>query len=387
MEPSNQIYGRIKKKLKLTMSKKAIYSHAWQWNHKHQDHKKANKAKMSQLHNKSFQSSSSNRTNSSIESHSFVASPNAQSQQEDETLSDVSSELISQHNSFEQTGSSFDDTSKTKQKNVKFRITISAKKWKTISPIVKKNEKRNRLSLEPGVWTSVILNEICSQKRNLSCQFTFKRCNVYPSGKKYVILEGSCKICGASLSGNVKEKPEDNEKVIIKFIVSNIDDEKHKAKAQNAPKLYGAEAQSIYSTHANPMKIRRSMMQKHAEMFERPTKRIPTANAISSGKYRQRIADRLHKSPFKSLELLQQADEYKHTIKFLSANPFGVHYISNDQLALYDMYKKLNNGYTKISGDATGGTAKSFSKFLFTCFNNLKIYWSFIKNSFFLYLA
>lgn len=121
-------------------------------------------------------------------------------------------------------------------------ITINSEKWNSIKPVQRYYGNRHRPFLENG-WTDII-NEELHAALATQCVWNFKNHFVYPSGEFYLIINGSCKECGASLLGrSISENAEEN--MIISFEIRNIRAKYHTGQCKR--KLAGPKREAIGS--------------------------------------------------------------------------------------------------------------------------------------------
>lgn len=259
---------------------------------------------------------------------------------------------------------------------INFNIHLSADVWKTIAPIPKRYERkqnqyykgngRQYFVLHPGVWSNVLIR-ISEHRKNIICNFVFKRNKVYVTGKFYVIVTGSCKSCGASITGFVKDKPK-NQSDSVKFCFSlkNFNKDLHKGELKTV-KNTGEKANAVFTSSKSALHLHQQMARTNT-MFENPKGRQFTLNSIRCGKYRRKASKKITTCPYTAISYLQAMNCYANTIHFIGMSPFLVTYISPDQIRLYNAYKK-KNPYTRLIGDSSGGFAHKLGK----CPHNLKM--------------
>lgn len=272
--------------------------------------------------------------------------------------------------SSDETSFPLEDDNAQKKDVKKIKIRIGSNVWRTIEPTeieCARNRKgphksgvRKYLTLKPGLWTNVFANEIAKHD-DIPCKWIFKRNKCYLSGKIYVKVEGKCTVCHAALVATLKNKPENDEPANISVEICGINLQRHKTVSKNV-KLTTEVAKNIFSQKKTATSIRRNMLKTSTKMFQQPTGRIPSANAIRCGKYRQRKMERISSDPFDSLKYMQASNLYMNCIYRLGWNPFFVYYSTPEQMKLYQEYKKRNK-ITKISCDATGGVVHKLSIF------------------------
>lgn len=218
--------------------------------------------------------------------------------------------------------------------------------------------------LPRGVWTYVVSQAIARQRKDIPCRWIFKRGKVYASGNKYITLAGTCTTCKAELNGYLRAKPESPIKNIrFIFEVNNMNISIHdQNKIQKNVKIGGEQIQALCEKQKPATAIRRDLLCESVELFEEPTERIMSANAIRCSKYRSRKNDRLDECPLKSLEVLKLSF-YDKWIRSIGLDPFYVIYANTDQEILFKVYKKKNKTIS-VSCDATGGVVRKIGKWL-----------------------
>ncbi len=104
-------------------------------------------------------------------------------------------ELASSSNSSE-TSATSTTSEDCQQSSLVFDLAFSAEKWNELQlsdEVRYRGSDRNSLKktytiLKPGVWTSVIREEVFKETK-LSCAISYKRCKIYKSGK-YILEDG-----------------------------------------------------------------------------------------------------------------------------------------------------------------------------------------------------
>lgn len=252
---------------------------------------------------------------------------------------------------------------------IKFKIELSAKVWETIKPVTKiysrKGEKGNGVRsyevLKPGVWSNVILDHVTKKRRDITCEWVFQANKCYRNGVIFLKIKAKCKICCSFLSGIVEHEPEESEPVNINFELTALDLSRHEGVEKQNVKIGGEYAKQVYGTKKPASVIRRNLLGKKASLFVRPYGRVPTANAIRCGKYRNRQKEKLSTCPYDALSYLKASTKYMNTIHFIGKDPFSCIYASPDQIKLYKAYKKKNR-YTEVSCDASAGVGNPLGK-------------------------
>lgn len=336
--PSNGIWNTIREQIENKKSAKAIYNDALRW-----------------WEQKSLETSDQNvdRLND---------------------LADISIETSppSACNSDESNLSSQDEA--LQANDINFTISLSYDVWKTIQPVETEHRRQDKThntnirtyyALQPGLWTSVLVDHIAQHRINNPCTWSFKRSKVYPNGKKYIILSAKCTTCGAFLIGEVSEAPKkDNVPVKFKFIVRGFVEEKHANNRKNV-RIGGSKANELFSSDKKASVLKRKIIKESgAKMFEPDKGRAISENAIRAGQSRRRQLNKLSLDPIQSLQFLKASNAFQSMIHGLGFDPFFVMYGSPNQFSLYTAYKK-HNKYTKITCDATGSIVHKLGKQFF----------------------
>lgn len=258
------------------------------------------------------------------------------------------------------------------KKSMKFSITMTWKKWQTISPVRvsydrkstdRTKSSREKYVLKPGIWTNIFKQQIAKQIKNLPCRFVFENCNVCPNGERFIKIHAHCKVCQSKLIGSLRSKPDENEDVRFECSLLNLDKSKHMRKNQPSVKLYGEAAKEIYSRKQTAARIVKEMAHENMEMFQLPATTIPSENAVRCGKSRIRKQEALDDDPLTALDMLQLSTKYRFTIRAKGNNPFYVIYMSQEQIEMLKAYKKHNeDNFVKFSADATGKIVRKFSE-------------------------
>lgn len=222
--------------------------------------------------------------------------------------------------------------------------------------------------LKPGVWSSVITEQIAEHPKNTICDWSFKRGRVSPSGKYYILISASCRNCESQLFAYLKTKPNENEEVKFTCIVRDFNEKSHDEKTREETakrvRVSGLQAQILAASKTPAIALHRKLAAKSGKMFQQPKGRVPSANAIRKLQSRQRAEQRLTPHTFTSLMYLQASKKYIETIHMIGISPFFVIFGSNNQFLLYKMYEKKNSP-TKISCDATGSIIRKISMHMF----------------------
>lgn len=198
---------------------------------------------------------------------------------------------------------------------INFNFHLSADVWETISPIPKRYERkqnkyykgngREYYVLKPGVWTNVFINKISDHRKNIICNIVFERNKVYVSGAFYVIVTGSCKNCGASLTGFVKNKPKTTcDSVRFCFSLKNFNEDLHKGEIKTV-KNTGEKANAVFTSSKSALHLHQPMARKNA-MFENPKGRQFTLNVIRCGKFRRNASKKITTCPYNALYIYKR---------------------------------------------------------------------------------
>lgn len=110
----------------------------------------------------------------------------------------------------------------------KFKVHLSPNKWQQIFPEPvtyscsdsRYIEGRQYEVLRCGAWTHII-NEAIWFKKKCQCTWVFKRAKVFPSGTKYLKINGTCKECRAKLFIHCDKKPNVDQTITLNCEVKN----------------------------------------------------------------------------------------------------------------------------------------------------------------------
>lgn len=261
------------------------------------------------------------------------------------------------------------------QRNViRFKVTLSAKAWSYIKPEREEyhrnsdgentNPVRKYYVLKRGSWTCALAEQIAQKRNDIPCRWTFKRGKVYNSGEYYIKVYGECTTCKAILVGVLKDKPETPQRSItFEFEIDGLDLNKHTGQKQKSIRLGGDFARDIYEAPGAAIMKRRDAINRATTLCEYPVERVPTSNAVRCGRYRLRKFDRLDECPIKAIQFLKLSD-FGQGIRSIGYNPFYTMYVTNDQIVMYNIYKRKNKS-TIVSCDATGGVAHKIGIIVF----------------------
>jgi len=218
--------------------------------------------------------------------------------------------------------SELDETSCDEPKrSVKFTIELSAKVWETIKPVTVLYSRKNKVNakddgvrcydvLRPGVWTNVIVDHVTKARRDIPCVWTFENNKCHRDGAIYIRLKASCKMCSAILNGIIKDEPEEDEPVIIIFEITSLDLACHNNVEPANVKIGGEYAKKLSNKREPATVIRRSLLRKRANIFERPYGRVPSANALRCAKSAKRKDVPLSVEGIKLFESIDTVHEY-----------------------------------------------------------------------------
>lgn len=252
-------------------------------------------------------------------------------------------------------------------KTIKFTIKLSYDVWETIQPVSKPSSSKERVysQLEPGLWTSVLVEHIANNRIKNPCTWAFKRSKVFIDGKAYAKMYANCKTCGAHLVGEIPKVPKKGDAVVFLFQVVNFCEDKHtNVNDRQNVRIGGAMAKEMFSSKKPASVIKRDMIrEKGVQMFEQESGRTISENAIRAGKSRAKKQNKMSSSPLQAIGYLKVSNIYGPMIHMFGDNPFFVIYGSPNQFLLFKTYKK-KCGYTKISGDSTGGVVHKLGKIL-----------------------
>lgn len=325
--PSNKIWSTLKRQHSISKAGKALYNDCWRWYNNRQKYQAKDAVSD---RNEAFDS----ELNSSLNELS---------------LSD-----------FDCDNESSDEKLDTPQ--IKFSITLSHEVWKTIEPVPKSyhraadkmhnSGKRLYLALNPGTWSSLLVEKIADHPKKIICNWSFKRAKVYVNGAQYISVLAKCVTCGSTLIGCVQNKPKENENVVFKFAVNEFDESKH-VNTTKIVKVTGSQARSLATSNKPAVVLHRKLSAQAGEMFETARGRVPTAHAIRNVQYRERQKNVLSSDIFKAIYHLQNSPKYANTIHEVGYSSFYVMYGSPNQFALYNMYLTRNER-PEMKCDSTG---------------------------------
>lgn len=280
---------------------------------------------------------------------------------DNEFENDISMET-SMERSIETSTEEFSSPKVPKDKGKKFVMQFSSKQWNTIKPVEVSYARKRGASqasgvrkykcLQPGLWTEVFSKEI-AKRNDIPCAFVFKNNKCYSTGETFVKIQGKCSICSSVLAAVIKKEPMGDEPCKVNAKVHGINVSRHKNKTAKI-KVTNKIAERLYTQKKPATTIRRNLLKKSSQMFQAPTGRIMSANAIRCGQYRQRRKQKINECPFTALTYLQSSNMYKNCIQRVNYDPFAAFYTTPDQIKLYQEYKK-RNPITKVKCDATGG--------------------------------
>lgn len=191
---------------------------------------------------------------------------------------------------------------------------------------------------------------------------------MYINGHFYVIVSGSCINCGASITGFVKNKPQNEcDSIKFSFSVKNFNEDLHKGELKTV-KNSGEKANAVFTSSKSALNLHQQLSRK-TSMFENPKGRQFTLNAIRCGKFRKKESKKITTCPCTAILYLQAMNCFANTIHFDGMSPFVVIYISPNQIRLYNAYKK-KNPYTRMTGDSSGGFAHKLGECIHKSISN-----------------
>lgn len=241
---------------------------------------------------------------------------------------------------------------------IKFKIQLSYKVWETIEPVKKEYARkrggnpRTYYVLKPGVWSNVILDAVTKKRRKIPCSWSFEtnKCYMSGNGDVYLTIRAKCNTCGAELCGSMENEPMESNPVDIKFEIRGFDVIRLENVDSKNVRISGAYAKGLYGINKPASAIRRDTLRKKASLFKKPYGRVPSADAIRSGKYRQRLKEKISTCPYSALSYLKVSTKYMNTIHHIGYDPVSVIYRSPAQVKLYKTYKKKNK-FTEMTAD------------------------------------
>lgn len=229
--------------------------------------------------------------------------------------------------------------------------------WTTVSPVEKdyarkrdNGKVRTYVVMPPGAWTNVIADAVTKKRSDIPCGWTFTNNRCYYSGKEYLTIRGRCNICSAILRGVIEDTPDENKPVDIKIEIFSLNRNTHEKAEPKNVRIGGDFAKTIYGTKKPAGVIRRNLLRTKASIFQKPFGRVPTANAIRCGQYRQRQKEKLSTCPYDALSLFKASNKYMDTIHFIGKDPFSALYTTPSQLKIYKAYKRKNQ-FTEVRCD------------------------------------
>lgn len=240
--------------------------------------------------------------------------------------------------------------------------------WKTIKPVQTKYRRNDRATtkrmyytLEPGLWTTILVDRISKHRMKIICTWSFKRSKVYLNGEWYIRVFATCTTCKATLNGGVRKIPSANSDVKFTFIVSNFKPNKHDGHRKNV-RIGGQRAKELFSSTDKASVIKRRIINESGvQIIEPPKGRDISENAIRAGQSRTKQAKKLSPSPLQALEYLKATKAFGPSMHMTGLSPFFAIYGSPNQFALFKSYSQ-RNAYTKITCDATGGIVHKLGK-------------------------
>lgn len=288
---------------------------------------------------------------------------------------EISEKNVSFETSLETSDTTLDESNtsdnRSQRKNAKkIKIKISPKVWRTIAPEENTSKRKRKgshktgvrkyITLAPGLWTNVFAHEI-SKHDDIPCSWVFKRNKCYLSGKKYLVFEAKCNACSASLIGELKKKPEENEHVNIDIEIFDIDLESHTKEAKKV-KLTSRAATKLYTQDKKATVIKRNLLKNTTQMFKEPTSRTMTANAIRCAQYRQRLTEKISQCPMTALSYLKASNLYMDCIQRIGLEPFYVFYCTPEQKKMFHAFNERNK-CLRVACDATGGVVHKIGRY------------------------
>lgn len=196
---------------------------------------------------------------------------------------------------------------------INFNIHLSAEVWKTIAPVPKQYDKlsdryqkgygRQYMVLNPGVWTTVLQEKISQHRKNIICNIAFKRNKVYVTGTFFVTVTGKCINCNATLSGFVKQKPQNqNDSIKFCFTLMNFNNDLHEEN-QKTVRNSGEKADKMFKSNKSALHLHQQL-NRNTSMFQNPKGRQFTLNSIRCGKYRRRQLQKISTCPYTAITYL-----------------------------------------------------------------------------------
>lgn len=157
---TDPFWKEFKKKYDIKATPKNLYTDAWKWNKKR------------------------------------VINENGKSDKSDKSDSSEFENTFENEMSINSSKSFTDESIKSAKSDKRFSIKLTSELWKLIEPVPRsyhrransKSKRGNRVKsvLKPGVWSSVIVEQIADHPNDIICDWSFKYARVASSGKYYV---------------------------------------------------------------------------------------------------------------------------------------------------------------------------------------------------------
>lgn len=246
----------------------------------------------------------------------------------------------------------------------KFKLVISAEKWKTIKPKSQLYGTRKYFKLEPGKWTPIFADKIWEQTK-IQCAWKFRSNKVFvqAEAKYYATFKETCKEYNAKLKGFLLRKPQKKCDVIFECIAENLRSNLvHKKKRF----LKGSVRNEIASKLLDEKKAACVWRREEADRLMEFGGDIPPtlydAPVLRKAK-QEEIDKRLQLSNTDAISNLTLA-KYTNglgSIHGIGIDPFYCHYWTKEQKLIYKLGRtKENDSFMTV--DATGSIAKKIKQ-------------------------
>ena len=236
-------------------------------------------------------------------------------------------------------------------------IHFSKKEFDDLLDVVerKRYEKENGLTancvclvLKKCEWQNVVQKKLW-EKQRVSCGYNFKSHKIFMNSNRGS-FDGHCK-CGGSIFGEFK----DLDKEIITSVCTITKGKKKCGKRYCRNPERKKIARELHEKNICPSIYRPEKADEIMDEGDPEPGHLYSAKVLRDAKneYAQELL--IHKDPILALAILQTND-LKNVIRFLSLNPFLLHFWSNYQIKVYKTYCETEDACLIL--DATGGIVR-----------------------------
>lgn len=250
---------------------------------------------------------------------------------------------------------------------IKFTVSISQTDWSKMVPewVHHRDSDRNfrrRLVLKRKNWTHIISDKFYKHTKLPCClKFINNKVTMNDDSKYYVRFKAKCKFCHSQLRGNIPDKPDLTEDIVMHIRYAGSFTKRHPLQKRQISGDLRKEVVTKLKTDSATY-LQKEMARTAVSFEDKPSPNIPNLSTLRVAKSESGTKIRYDPDPIVSLHKAKYSGEYVNIIQDIGLDKFFVHYYSSQQIHIYNDYVKCLGVKSQISIDATGGVVRGIKR-------------------------